>query len=453
MRFMQRPINRFWLWTLLALISGVISITVVFLNSNVPENAIAQQLPPRFQTVIFSGEVTVNGESPNYTGFKLTARIGDDWESAPVIVGERADQPNKYYHLIVNPPVDAVGKTIEFWIDDQVKSTHLDFFAVVQANGNVCRGCTFSFPIIRVANLDFPNLPQPTPTITPSPTPTEVILRPSFFSGAAIISGTGETPPDNYEVFALVGNQIKTASVPIVNGRYFLTVNIPDPQFENAPVVFYITDKADPDNPGAVLAAISVPGAYIPGEQFSDFNLIFPPLSSTPTPTPTETPVPPTPTPTPTPTPSPTPTPTATPTATPTSSPTPTPTATATPTPIPPTATPTRTPEPTRTPTPLPASATPFAAPTLVPTPTPTPIVIPPTASVDTPEKVQPEQVSCGFLGLCNCTPDSSGGMEASMPISLALLLAMFVWRIAKRPKINPESDWRPSHEQEQPIA
>lgn len=433
-------------WMILTIVAGAIAagifIAMAHTQNNV--NAQSQTQPPELRSIIFSGEITVNGEPPAYTGFGLTARIGDEWESVPVIVGERPDQPNKYYHLIVHSQDDSlIGRQVEFWIDGQVRSTTTNFYAVIQPDGTVCGGCPFSFPIPRVVDLDFPSLPEPTPTPTLSPTLTPVVLRPAFFSGTA--RTTAGTIPDSYEIYALVGEDARTAPVPVVDGQYFLTVNLSDGKYRDAPVRFFIVDIGNPNDPTTALEAISAPGAFASGAQFSNFNIIFPALSDTPTPTltptpaPTDTPTPeptdtpvPTDTPMPTDTPEPTDTPTPEPTDTPippTNTPVPTDTPvppTSTPTPPPPTATATDTPEPepTRTSTPVPPTAT-SAAPVVTPSITPTPLVVS-TVTTDNGD-------DGGFLFFCNnAAPGSGGAVEATMPLSLAALLAMVAWRISR---------------------
>ena len=121
-------------------------------------------------SIIFVGEITVNGEIPTRTGFELTAKIGDEYESLPVIVGDCADdQSNRYCHLMVVAPDDLIGSEIEFWLDGQVKSTHINYYGVIREDGTLCE-CGFVFPIPRYADLDFPYLPESTPTSAPMPT-------------------------------------------------------------------------------------------------------------------------------------------------------------------------------------------------------------------------------------------------------------------------------------------
>ncbi len=424
MAFLRHSSNKRWTWIIVTLFAGLVAAGVAVFASRTGEDLSAQSLPPSLGAIIFTGAITVNGTVPEHTGFELTARIGE-WESQPVIVGERLDQPYKYYHLVVNAPEAFRGQQIEFWIDGQVMSSISNYFAVIYPGGEVCRGCPFTFPILRELDLDFPRLPQPTPTPTIPPTPTEVILQAAFFGGT-VRTGT-QIAPDNYDVYAVVGTDFKTPPVPVVNGQYFLAIDPQDEKYRDASVRFFIIDKGHPDDPSFELEAISAPGIFVGGEQFDTFNLIFPALTNTPTPTSTFTA---TATPTPTPMDTPTATPTDTPTPTPTPTVTPEPTGTPTPTP---TSTPTFTPEPTRTPTPT-STSTP--TPPIIPdTPTPTPLSRP--ASPEPTAELEPDGDDSG--GFCNATPASSGSMEASVPFGLALILATAAWRYGRTRSYNTQ--------------
>ena len=68
---------------------GLIAVT----TSSDRQGLQAQQnpgVPPTFPAIVFNGHVTINGEQPTYSGFRITARIGDKYESAPVIEIGRA---------------------------------------------------------------------------------------------------------------------------------------------------------------------------------------------------------------------------------------------------------------------------------------------------------------------------------------------------------------------------
>lgn len=268
------------------------------------ERAEAQGLP-ELRSIIFQGNVTIAGE-PSPDGFVVTAKIrnsaGDVIYTSPgAIVGRSVE--SRYTALVVGPAPEAEGGVIEFWLDDQVISTSVSVFAPI-LNGQVCRGCSWTLPILRSLNLDFPVAPVATPTPTPSPTPTEVVLLPSLYSGQ-VIAGSA-IPPDGTPIYASVGDYVAPFAT-IQNGRYQLVVNPVDESYLNALVTFFIGD---------IQAVQSTP--FKGNEFLESFNLIFPPLP--PTPTPTQ--VPPTPTATPEPTRTPTPTPSPTPTATPTVTPT-----------------------------------------------------------------------------------------------------------------------------------
>ena len=114
--------------------------------------------------IVFSGTVTVNGEAPTYSGFTITARIGDVYESQPVTVGVFPTEPFRYGHLVVNPPteLDLIGSQIEFWINGEVKSTVTNWYAILQPCPESNSLCPVSDywgigGIARDLDLDFPS--------------------------------------------------------------------------------------------------------------------------------------------------------------------------------------------------------------------------------------------------------------------------------------------------------
>ena len=128
----------------------------------------AQVLPvPAPPAIVIKGDVTVNGEPPAYSGFRITARIGDVWESHPVTVGTVPDSPFGYVHLLVAPPMELnlFGSQIEFWVNGEIKSTTTSYYAVLSQLAPQ-PDLTWSFPIQRRLDLDFPNLPDPQPNAT-----------------------------------------------------------------------------------------------------------------------------------------------------------------------------------------------------------------------------------------------------------------------------------------------
>ncbi len=423
----RHVLNGARLWASVVALAAIVAIALVSVTTRETETAEAQ-LPPRIEAIIFHGKVTIQGEAPAYAGFEITARIGD-WESPGVIVGARSDRPQNFEHLVVAPPseLDLAGSQIEFWLDGQVVSTVFNYYAQInEFTGEICPGCTWSFPILREVNLDFPSLPEATPTPTLSPTPSPVFLRPAFFSGTARTQQA--ILPDAYEIFATVGDDFRTPNLAVYGGQYFITVDPVEEKYRDAEVVFYLIDPNRPSGSGP-LRAISPPSAFAGGAQFDNVTLVFPNVlpTATPTPVPTDTPTPThtpteTPTPLPTNTPLPTHTPTPLPTATPSPTETPTPTMTPEPTPTP-TSMPTFTPEPTRTPRP---TSTPIATATTV-VDTPTAVAL---ASTATPT---PEAESENGGGFCSSTPNESGSVEASVPFGIFALLMLFTWRVMSR--------------------
>ena len=433
--------QRTWLSLMFASCVTVVVVASILVVSR--EDDTQAQAPPPFAVISFSGTVTINGAEPNQSGLMITARVGD-WESEPVMVGSRPDQPNKYYNLVVNAPEGLRGSMVEFWLGGQVMASSTSFFAYIDSEtGEVVRD--FSLPQNRTMDLDFASIPVATNTPVPptnTPEPTAVIVSPAFFSGS-VRSASG-TIPDGYEVYAMVGDDFTTGSVPVINGEYYLTVDPKSDKYDNAQVRFFVIDKGDPQNPSNALAAVSATGVFVPGKDFVNFHVSFPELAATATPVPTDTPVPP-PTDTPVP-PTNTPVPPTDTPVPPTNTPVP-PTNTPVPptnTPVPPTNTPvppTNTPvPPTNTPvpptnTPVPPTNTPVP-PTNTPVPpTNTPVPVPtepPTVAATAPS----EEASSGGGGICNAVPGSSGAVEATMPTGLTLLLVMLAWRITRRKRV-----------------
>ena len=273
--------------------------------------ASAQGLP-ELRSIIFQGNVTVAGQ-PGQDGLQITARIRNSqgdvaYESPPVLIG--AASTGRYTTLVVGPAPEVEGRTIEFWLEDQIISTNVSVFAPVQG-GQICLGCPWSLPILRTQNLEFPSAPVATPTPTPTLTPTPVIAQPSLFSGL-VLAGSA-IPPDGTPLYAQI-DDYTSPFTQITDGSYRLVVNPVDERYIGRPVVFFI---------GEFRAVQSPP--FQGGQFLENFNLVFSDLPPTPTPTPSPTA---TPEPTRTPTPTPTPTVTATPTVTPTTIPEITPTAT-----------------------------------------------------------------------------------------------------------------------------
>ena len=260
------------------------------------------QRVPKLPIFVFGGKVTINGSEPAYAGFEITARIGDIWESPPAQVGTDPSKPFEYFWLVIapDPELDLYGSELEFWLAGLVRSSARSIYAVLEGEG--CPGCeTYPpLPILRRVDLDFPFLPD----LTPTPTPT------------ASASPTSTLIP-------------ATAT--------------PEPSVTPTPTSSPVPPTATPEP--------SLTPTYTPS-----------PVPSTATPAPTSTPTP-TPTPLPpTATAIPTSSPTATPIASsapPSSTPAPTSTPVPTPTPIPPPTTPEPTATNVPTPPPVPATATP----------------------------------------------------------------------------------------------
>ena len=411
-----RPAYARWLTAGIALLSLLFATTVAMAVSDTRDAEAQGRIPP-LRLVSFSGDVTVNGAPATAQGLTIVARVGDAWKSDPVNVVD-----GTYLGLNVFPDRSELGNVITFWLNDEVQSTATDYFA--RKEGEEWQLTQdFFLPQVRVLDLDFPSLPSGTPsTDTGSPTPT-----PGPYGGGSTYAGmasdvNGTALPDGTQIFAIVGDSYVTSasSGGIVNGGIFtLIVDPGSSEFVGQAIRFFAVDKWNPTTPGVQVYATEQ-SMFASAAANANFNLTFPALAPEPTPTPTPepptpTPVPPTPTPVPTATPVP-PTPTAVP-------PTPTPVP-PTATPVPPTPTPTATPTPTPTPTP---TATPTPEPTATPTPVPptaTPVPPPPTTA-PAPTEETATTTTNGGGGACNAQPGSSGGMEATMPLMGAFLLAL----------------------------
>ena len=305
-------------WSVLATAALVLTYIVVQSSAQPePRVAEAQGLPPNAGWIIFDGEVTVNGQPPDITGFELVARVGD-WVSRPVVVGRLPQSPNEFHHLIVNPPHEGhKGQQIEFWVAD-ARANATEYYAVVtELTGEVCFSCPFTFPIRRYVALDFARIPTSSPsdaaTGAPSPTPTPSAYLPGSPSDSGWIIFDGEVTvngrlPDitGFQLVARVG---EWESRPVVVGRlprhpnkfYHLIVNPPHEGHLGREIEFWVADeRANITDYYAVISELT--GEVCFGCPFTfpirrsvtlDFARIPAPTpapTSTNTPTPTNTP-------------------------------------------------------------------------------------------------------------------------------------------------------------------
>ena len=433
--------------------AAVLAVTIAtLLGVNNNHAQVQGQQPPPFSAVIYDGWVTVANDPTGLQGFALSAKVGD-WLSESVTIGDGTPDLNGFKNLTVNPPPELIGNQVTFLLNGEVESTTTDFFAVIADDGSICTSCPIEFPQFRFEfEIDFPSRPTGGPVATQPPAATPDQPAP----GQQIItqfSGQVFTPqgivPDGYQVFAVVGNKIRSNSVTVHQGIYNLAVETTGTEHDGSPIQFFLIDKGDSTNPNKTLEA-ETPGVFNPGQQ-TEVRLFFPMLAATATPEPpTATPEPPTPTPEP-PTATPVP-PTATPvppTATPvppTATPVP-PTATPvpptpepTPTPVPPTATPvppTATPVPP-TATPVPPTATPVP-PTATPVP-PTATPVPPTATPVPPTATPVPPTATAVPPVATQVPEETGGgFNATLPLAIVLVLlligiaAYFGWRYTQQ--------------------
>ncbi len=448
-RSLRTRILRFTLASVLALVAAVATLIGVDTDDAQSQN----QQPPPFSAVIYDGWATVANDPTGMQGFTLSAKVGD-WISESVTIGDGTADLNGFKNLTVNPPAELIGSEITFLLNGTVESTTTDFYAIIADDGSVCTSCPIDFPQFRFEfSIDFPSRPTGGPVATQPPASTPVQTAPGEQT-ITQFSGQVFTPqglvPDGYQVFAVVGNKIRSNSVTVQGGVYNIAVETTGSEHDGSPVQFYLIDKGDPTDPNKTLDA-ETPSVFKPGQE-TEVRLFFPMLAATATPEPpTATPEPPTPTPEP-------------PTATP-EPPTPIP-PTPTPTPMPPTATPepptptpeppTATPEPptpippTPTPTPMPPTATPEPpTPTPIP-PTPTPEPPTPIPPTSTPEPTDtPEPTATSIPPTATSVPpvatpepeETGGGFNATLPLAIVLVLlligiaAYFGWRYTHQSK------------------
>ena len=421
------------------------------------DGRVQSQQPPPFSAIFYEGWVTVNQDPTGLQGFALSAKVGD-WVSESVTIGEGTADLNGFENLTVNPPSELIGSQVTFLLNGEVESTTSDYYAIIEDDGSICTSCPIDFPQFRTEfSIDFPSRPTGGPVATQPPAATpdqpasgeQTITQ---FSGQVFTSEG--LVPDGYQVFAVVGNKIRSNSVTVLGGTYNIAVETTGTEYDGSPIQFFLIDKGDPTNPNKTLEAETA-GVFRPGQQ-SEVRLFFPMLAATATPEPpTATPEPPTPTPEP-PTATPVP-PTATPvppTATPippTATPEP-PTATPVPptaTPVPPTATPvppTATPvPPTATPVPPTATPVPPTATPIPPTATPVPSTatpVPPTATPVPPTATPVPATATPVPPTATPVPEETGGgFNATLPLAIVLVLVLiavagyFGWRYSQQSK------------------
>jgi len=365
---------------------------------------------------IYSGTAYAAGQ-PVPTGMVIVARIGEEFQSEPVIVSN-----GQFAGLVVDPPAQLIGKKVRFFLEGIVTADQSYIYygsAIVNFN----------------YRIDFRTIPAPTPTPTPEPTatpmptavptmtPTPIAANAAVFGGPLVVAG-GTVPDGASLVAKLTGYESLPALIQSVNGitRYANLVIAPnDPKYIGEDIKF-VLDGFE----------ASITAKYESGRFEFEFPLVFVGL-----PAPTATPIPPTPTPVP---------PTATPLP-PTATPVP-PTATPLPptaTPVPPTVTPV---PPTATPLPPTATAVPPTATTVPPTATTVPPTMTPnpetegtvvaTASADVVDK--PEENG----SFCIPMPSVSVGTgTANMMTLLAPVGLIFGYRRLRKFKRKSDDDPR----------
>ena len=122
--------------------------------------------PPPIKALVFNGDVTIGGNAPSRQDYTITARIGQNWESVAVPVGVGSSCGKlRYEHLLVAPPeeLDLFGSEITFWLNGQVRSHDVDQLYVRKDLRYALEDVitpTWTFPILREVDLEFPALPD-----------------------------------------------------------------------------------------------------------------------------------------------------------------------------------------------------------------------------------------------------------------------------------------------------
>lgn len=264
---------RLFLLAALLLLMGAVfgsysTTAIVYGQVPTPTTIPSAALPPPLPA-LFLGTITAGGEAvPD--GMTLVGRIGEDYETPPVIV-----EDGRYDVLKVTPPDGSfVGKALTFHLGE-VEADQVATFQPGQAN--------------HFYNLTFAKLPEPTPT---------PVIAPSVYSGEIVVAG-GFVADGSILIARLGGFDSPPAA--IINGAYQnLVLNPNDDNLIGQPVKFFLN---------GVESLPPTPLQFFNPGTFSTVNLIFlsqPELTATPilptaipeVPTEVPTEVPPTPEPT-----------------------------------------------------------------------------------------------------------------------------------------------------------
>lgn len=225
--------------------------------------------PPTFfglMIVLITIDVTDGSELPD--GLPVVARIGDQYETEPVLT----ENGTAFLKIVPNFP-GALGRSVTVFVDTVPLDQELVY----------APGTNFNFPV------SIPNLPVPTAT------PTAIPVLPAVYSGTVTIAGAPVLP--GMVLVARIGSyESFPASLdgPNFTGLVIITT---DEALVGQPVEFYLNG----------VGATHSPGPFEPGKnQRLDLVFVGVPtpeptvISEAPTATPqppTATPIPPTPTP------------------------------------------------------------------------------------------------------------------------------------------------------------
>ena len=313
-RGMKRRI--YWMGVVLVLSAVGATGAVAFDSSDERRLRAQQQIPPSSPAIVFNGKLTINGNTPTVGGLSITARIGDKWESPPVLVVAEPNRSFEYAHLIVAtaPDLDLIGSRIEFWLNGEVKSTVTNWFAVInEFDGEVCGDCTWPFPIQRELDLDFPHLPDPLRTLSPSPTPFDDLEPPPLpagfpplaFRGAVTIDNKPPTDP-NLKITARIWSEWESTPVRVrrlpQRSYQYSHLEIQPPaalDLSGATIEFWLGGRVRADATSVFAPSNAATGEFCTEcpwtfPELRTLNLNFPhhpddPPSPTPTPTPQAT--------------------------------------------------------------------------------------------------------------------------------------------------------------------
>jgi len=287
------------------LIVFVLMLLIVSVPSISNENNIQAQDIPELHMLVLQGDIKIAGSSNSAIDtLSLHAKIGETIVGSVTISDKTTS--SRYVALEIGPHEQLEGKTINFWIGDEMANESIPF-GPTTPSGTYCKGCSWVLPLSSTLNLSFNTFPQATPTPVPAS------AAPAFLTGNLIFGSVLSAPEELKVIKAYIDGELVGTGT--VNGPDFsITIDPGTVAYEGKTVIFEIAGTKSKTTYN-----------FAADDFITEYKLFFPeyiPPTPTPTAVPLATAVP---TATPTPDPTRTPTPMPEPTATYTATPTPTP--------------------------------------------------------------------------------------------------------------------------------